>query len=74
MPDAGLEDGMFFYWAGGTPNDIFLNESSSDDFYHNLISLFFHKEGMFIDFCHYSEEANEILADSIFQTIREHCK
>ena len=43
--------------------------SRKDDFYINLLSLFDDKEGMFTDICHYSEEANKILADIVYEHI-----
>lgn len=47
----------------------FREKSSADDFYENLITLFDEKEGMYIDACHYSEEANRILADIVYDKI-----
>ncbi len=72
MPDPGLEESLFFLQDVKVPCSAFLRESSNDDFYHNLLSLFFHEEGMFIDFCHYSEAGHEVLAETVFQTIRKY--
>ena len=47
----------------------FYSKSACDDFYTNLIGLFHHKNDMFIDFCHYSEQANEMLADIVYKKI-----
>ena len=44
-------------------------ESRQDDFYINLLSLFDEKEGMFIDNCHYSENANGILAEIVYEKL-----
>ncbi|MDE5698661.1 MAG: hypothetical protein K2I96_14835 [Lachnospiraceae bacterium] len=41
----------------------------SDPAYRNLISLFDQETEMYIDYCHYSEKANEVLADSVFKTV-----
>lgn len=37
--------------------------------YQNLINLFDQETEMYIDYCHYSEKANEILADAVFKTV-----
>lgn len=48
----------------------FREKASSDDFYTNLIGIFDEAEGMYIDACHYSDRANQILADIVFREIR----
>lgn len=45
---------------------IFRKESTQDDFYTNIISIFDAMDGMFIDACHYTEKANEMLADIVY--------
>ncbi len=40
--------------------------------YINLISLFEDKEGMYIDECHYSNAANEIIADIVVDELIKH--
>ena len=52
----------------------FYNLSSSQDFYINLFDLFHHKKEMFIDFCHYSDSANEILATIVYEIILSHIR
>lgn len=37
--------------------------------YRNLINLFDQETEMYIDYCHYSEKANEMLADTVFKTV-----
>ena len=43
--------------------------SDSDD-YINLMHLFENKEGMYTSVCHYTDKANEILADIVWKVIR----
>lgn len=59
------------HFSGDINNEAasFRIESRKDDFYRNLLSLFDEKEGMFIDNCHYSEEANEILAEIVCEEL-----
>lgn len=47
----------------------FRERSSQNDFYKNLMELFDHKDGMFIDACHYSEEGKAVLADIVYEDI-----
>ena len=44
----------------------------ADGEYINLISLFEDKEGMYIDECHYSNAANEIIADIVVDELLKH--
>lgn len=37
--------------------------------YRNLIDLFDQETEMYIDYCHYSEKANDMLADIVFNTV-----
>lgn len=55
------------HFTGDTNNEIasFRLKSRQDDFYINLLTLFDEKEGMFIDNCHYSEEAGMILSEIV---------
>lgn len=55
------------HFSGDHNNEAasFRNQSRHDDFYRNLLALFDDREGMFIDNCHYSEEANKILAEIV---------
>lgn len=43
--------------------------NEKDKAYHNLISLFDDIEGAYIDYCHYSDKGNEMIADIIFDTV-----
>lgn len=47
----------------------FRTESRQDDFYVNLLSLFDDKEGMYIDNGHFSEVANDMLAEIVSQEL-----
>lgn len=42
--------------------------SNSED-YINLMSLFEHQDGMYLDACHYTDKAHEILATKIYESI-----
>lgn len=59
------------HFSGDTDNEAasFRTGSRQDDFYMNLLSLFDDKEEMFTDICHYSEEANAILADIVYKEL-----
>lgn len=59
------------HFSGDTNNEAasFRIGSRQDDFYINLLSIFDEKEGMFTDICHYSEEANSILADIVYEEL-----
>lgn len=59
------------HFSGDMDNEAaaFRTGSRQDDFYVNLLSLFDEKEEMFTDICHYSEEANKILADIVYQEL-----
>jgi hypothetical protein len=37
--------------------------------YINLMRLFEHHDGMYFDVCHYTEKAQEIIADKVLETI-----
>lgn len=59
------------HFSGDTENEAvtFRKESSKNDFYVNLLSLFDDKEGMYIDNGHFSEAGNAILAEIVSQEI-----
>lgn len=61
------------HFSGDTDNEAasFRENALDDDFYVNLLSLFDEREGMFTDICHYSEEANEILAEIVYKELLE---
>lgn len=65
------EEATFFLGDTGGMTKPFLYQSRTDDFYINLLTLFHHREGRFIDMVHYSGTANEELAQRVFETIRE---
>lgn len=43
---------------------------SSDDFYCNMIALLQHRDGMFVDRCHYTDAGHEEIAEYVFETIK----
>lgn len=45
------------------------SEKESDPAYRNLIDLFDQETEMYIDYAHYSEKANDMLADIVFKTV-----
>ena len=47
----------------------FYESMTSDSIYKNMLNFFFHKEGMYIDLAHYSEEANVIIAENICEEV-----
>lgn len=51
--------------------DCFRRKSSDNDFYKNLVDIFDYEDGMFVDACHYTKQANAILADIVFKDIKE---
>ena len=54
--------------AGNTQNtQHIMNSVSDNDFYINLIGLFSEDEGMYIDNCHYTTEANKKIAKIVCQ-------
>ena len=48
----------------------FAERRRSDDFYHDLYTLFLHRPEMLIDCCHYSEQGNSELSEQIYQIIK----
>ena len=69
-PDT-LRECMLFTAETRGSNSSFASESRSDDFYIDLLNLFHHREGMFIDNCHYSDEANGIIADIVYKAVKQ---
>lgn len=47
----------------------FCESAGKDDFYINLLTLFDNKNGMYIDKAHYTQKANTILADIVYQDV-----
>jgi len=45
-------------------------ELETDKFYINMLSMFEDRKEMYIDMCHYSTEANRLIAESIFEVIK----
>lgn len=45
----------------------FYDESSGEDFFINMINEFWDKDGMYVDHCHYSKQANAIIANKIYE-------
>ena len=70
MENPSLREELLFVAEPHRPGEEYLSEIRKDDFYLDLSGLFHHKEGMFIDNCHYSDEAAEILAEILFNEIR----
>ncbi|MBD5521748.1 MAG: SGNH/GDSL hydrolase family protein [Lachnospiraceae bacterium] len=49
-------------------------QNEMSDIFINLIDRFDAEKGMYIDYCHYSNKGNEMLADIVFQYIQEGMK
>ena len=71
MPDASLEESLFFLFDAEMTGSSFEQNATSDDFYINLLKLFRHKKGKFIDFCHYSDEGHEEIAQKVCSAITD---
>ena len=71
MPDATLEESLFFLRDAEKTGGSFEQGASSDDFYFNLFRLFRHKKGKFIDFCHYSDEGHEEIAQIVCSAVMD---
>ena len=65
MSDASLRESLFFIRDSNKTNGPFEKKSVDDDFYINLLNLFRHRDGKYIDFCHYSDEANSEIAEVV---------
>ncbi len=51
-----------------------MTRKEKDSVYINLIDRFDGEKGMYIDYCHYSDKGNEMLAEIVFQYIQEGMK
>ena len=71
ITDADLHENIQFVHDSRRSGGSFYREPADDDFYTNLFGLFHHREGMFIDCCHYSDEAHEMIAQIVFDRIRD---
>ena len=71
MQDADIDETRRFTFDTLWHGEHMYYGKDGGDLYTYLVTLFHHKEGMFIDFCHYTEEANGILADAVYEKISE---
>ena len=71
MSDASLSESLFFIRDSQKTNGPFEKYASDDDFYVNLLNLFRHKDGKYIDFCHYSDDANREIAEIVCSSVVE---
>lgn len=70
MDDMTLEERFFFeedFQTNGMKD--FLEKSKNDRDVVNLIDIFHHKKGMFIDSCHYSDQGNDKIAQCVYRLI-----
>ena len=65
-----LVENMFFIPENHKWGKSFLEGARDDDFYWNLLDLFHHREGMYIDRCHYTDQANQELAERIYEILK----
>lgn len=71
MKETSLEETLLFIHDTCRQGGSFCTQSGDGDFYYNLMDLFHHRDNMFIDGIHYSEEAHEILAGIVYDTVME---
>ena len=71
LPESDLAENLMFVHELNQRGGWFCNEARDDDFYHNMLTLFWHQEGMYLDCCHYSKEAHEMIAEHVYQVIKE---
>ena len=70
IQDCSFSERLQFTYNMHSAQNGFMKLSLEDDFAINLIDLFHHSDEMFVDSCHYTEKANEIIAEIIHDTIR----
>ncbi|MCM1560724.1 MAG: SGNH/GDSL hydrolase family protein [Butyrivibrio sp.] len=68
-PDKTLLEAMTIAEAAVPANLSFSEKAVYDDFYINLLDFFWDNEDMYIDNCHYSSKANELLADEVLRVL-----
>lgn len=70
MPEESLSENIFF---GNAPcgNNVFAYDTRDDDFYIDLHEMFWHREGMYVDLCHYSDAGNAEIARAVYDAIKE---
>lgn len=71
MKETSLEETLLFIHDTCKQGGSFCTQSADGDFYYNLMGLFHHRDNMFIDGIHYSEEAHEILAGIVYDIIMD---
>lgn len=69
MKAESLEENMLFMSENHKWGKTFLGGMRDDDFYVNLLGLFHHQDGMFIDRAHYTDKAAQILAEHVYQEL-----
>ena len=73
MGPSSLSESLMFSADPDDSSQRVSPEKRKDDLCIDLMDLFHHREGMFIDKCHYSDEANGIIADIVYRLIKEGC-
>ena len=71
MEPKSLLENAYFMSENHKIGRTFLSGMRDDDFYCNLLALFHHEQGMFIDRCHYSDEANQRIAEEVYRLLKE---
>lgn len=66
-----LFENMYFMSENHKWGRTFLSGARDDDFYFNFLDLFHHQEGAYIDRCHYSDAANRVIAERVYQLLKE---
>ena len=66
-----LFENMYFTSENHKWGRTFLFGVRDDDFYFNFLDMFHHQDGAYIDRCHYSDAANRIIAEHVYQLLKE---
>ena len=67
VPQNFLFRKLMKYWGNMIQN--YKDDCRDDDFYHNLMRTFLHRNELYIDMCHYSEKGNDELAELVLEAI-----
>lgn len=69
-PDPDFEHNLMFVTDSGWIGRSFTDNTSSDDFYYDLLRLFHDVSGMFVDQGHYSEAGAAKIAEIVYDVIK----
>ncbi|WP_026663145.1 hypothetical protein [Butyrivibrio proteoclasticus] len=70
IPAMSLEEtATFFRYSESNLAKELYEKASDDDFYYDFLRMFHHCKGMFFDNAHYTERANALIAERIFDIL-----